>query len=87
MADGVRINGTRTEKASQAVAPGDVLTFAQGGRVRVVRIEALATRRGPAPEAQALYADLTPPVEPRAGARPTKKDRRDAAFPKDGPLE
>jgi ribosome-associated heat shock protein Hsp15 len=62
-----------------------VLTFAQGGRVRVVRIVALAARRGPAPEAQALYEDLDPP-KPREPApqvprfegkgRPTKKDRR-----------
>ena len=28
------------------VGPGDVLTFAQGSAVRVVRIEALGTRRG-----------------------------------------
>ena len=34
--------------------PGDVLTFPQGA-IRVVRVEALGERRGPAPEAQALY--------------------------------
>ena len=37
---------------------GDGLSFALGGRVRAVRILALGARRGPAPEAQALYADL-----------------------------
>ena len=83
----MRVNGSRVEKPSHGVAAGDTLTFAQGRQVRVVRIEALATRRGPAPEARALYADLTPEPEPRAGARPTKKDRRDAAFPRDHPLE
>ena len=81
----MRLNGARIEKPAQSVQPGDTLTFPQGRQVRVVRIKALATRRGPAPEAQALYADLTPEPQPRAGARPTKKDRRDAAFPKDSP--
>ncbi len=59
---------------------GDVLTIPQGHHIRVVRVLATATRRGPATEAQALYQDLTPeaePVPPRVGARPTKKDRRD----------
>ena len=65
-----------------AVSPGDVLTFAQGRQIRVIRIVALANRRGPAPEARTLYDDLTPPPEPdtpdeaRSGPRPTKKDRR-----------
>ena len=76
----VRVNGDRVTKPSANVAPGDVLTFPQGRQIRVVKIEALAKRRGPASEAQALYADLTPPSEPkpaRVGPRPTKKDRRD----------
>ncbi|NKX44297.1 RNA-binding S4 domain-containing protein [Roseicyclus persicicus] len=92
VADGqVRVNAARAVKPATAVGPGDVLTFAQGGRIRVIRILALATRRGPAPEAQALYEDLTPPEAPetpRTGPRPTKKDRRalDALRdPEDGP--
>ena len=48
----------RGAKPAQAVGPGDVLTFPQGSRVRVVRLRALAERRGPAAEAQALYDDL-----------------------------
>lgn len=81
----VRVNSRKVSKAAQAVGPGDVLTFPQGRRVRVVRILALATRRGPATEAQALYDDLTPdvpddraPPAPRydGGGRPSKKDRR-----------
>ncbi len=83
----VRVNGKRVEKPAFSVSPGDVLTFAQGGHVRVVRIEALGTRRGPAPEAQALYTDLSEPrPDPREDVpanpryegkgRPTKKDRR-----------
>ena len=80
VADGkVRVNAERVTKTSHAVSPGQVLTFPQGRDVRVVRIEAIGTRRGPAPEAVALYTDLTPdrpPLEPRVGPRPTKRDRR-----------
>ena len=62
----VRLNGNRVLKPAQAVGPGDVLTFPQGRVVRVVRIEKLGDRRGPAPEAQTLYSDLTetPPIPP-----------------------
>lgn len=74
--DGVRINGARTVKPSQPVGPGDVLTFPQGDRIRVVEVAALADRRGPASEAQATYRDRTPPPVPRAGPRPTGRDRR-----------
>ena len=48
----------RVLKASQLVRPGDVLTFAVGRAVWVLRIEAMATRRGPAQEARTLYAAL-----------------------------
>lgn len=60
-AGGVRLNAERTDKPARAVAPGDVLTFAQGGRVRVVRVLAPGTRRGPPEEAALLYEDLAPP--------------------------
>ncbi|EYD72140.1 Ribosome-associated heat shock protein implicated in the recycling of the 50S subunit [Rubellimicrobium mesophilum DSM 19309] len=56
----VRVNGQPTDKPARAVGPGDVLTFALHGRVRVVRILDVGERRGPAPEAQALYEDLAP---------------------------
>ncbi|MFN7225549.1 MAG: RNA-binding S4 domain-containing protein, partial [Paracoccaceae bacterium] len=55
---GVRVNGQRVAKPAHALRPGDVLTFAQGGRIRVVRVLDLGLRRGPASEAQGLYADL-----------------------------
>ena len=81
----VRLNGEKLHKPASAVAPGDVLTFPQARHIRVIRVEALAERRGPAPEAQALYTDLDPP-KPREQApqnpgfegkgRPTGKDRR-----------
>jgi ribosome-associated heat shock protein Hsp15 len=53
----VRLNGQRVTKPAQAVGPGDVLTFVQGRVIRVVRILATGTRRGPASEAQGLYRD------------------------------
>jgi len=54
----VRVNGQRVDQAAKAVAVGDVLTVALARTTRVLRIEALGDRRGPAPEAQALYTDL-----------------------------
>lgn len=56
----VRINSTRVRKAHHTVKPGDVLTFPQGDKIRVVRVRALAERRGPAREAAELYDVLEP---------------------------
>lgn len=84
----IRIGGRVVEKAHQMVKPGDVLTFAHGHDVKVLRIVALGKRRGPAPEARALYEDLSAPPLPvspadpaapareRGVGRPTKADRR-----------
>ncbi|MGX9349823.1 RNA-binding S4 domain-containing protein [Shimia sp. W99] len=79
----VRVNSAKVSKASHGVVAGDVLTFPQARRVRVIRVLALGERRGPASEAQTLYEDLTPeqesvPRAPGAGekGRPTKRDRR-----------
>lgn len=84
----IRVNRQPVRKSNQSVRAGDVLTFAQGSRVRVIRIVALGSRRGPAPEAQALYEDISPPMPPReertmapgvremGAGRPTKRDRR-----------
>lgn len=57
-----RINGQVTAKPHRLVRPGDVLTFVLAGQVRVVRVLAPGTRRGPAPEARGLYDDLDPPA-------------------------
>ncbi len=46
---------TRLDKPSRSVHPGDMLTFAQHGRVNTLRVETLGERRGPAEEARALY--------------------------------
>jgi len=61
----VRVNGTRISRPGRDVTEGDTLTFPQGDRIRVVRILALGLRRGPAPEAQALYLDLDASAAPQ----------------------
>ncbi|MEM7443723.1 MAG: RNA-binding S4 domain-containing protein [Pseudomonadota bacterium] len=86
----VRIDGTPTKKPNATVRPGQVLTFVQHRHVRVIKILALAERRGPASEAQLLYEDLAPPTRETSmpgpdgraptrangAGRPTKRDRR-----------
>jgi ribosome-associated heat shock protein Hsp15 len=54
----VRVNGEKTEKAHHTLRPGDVLTLPIGPRVKVVRVLTMGERRGPAPEARALYEEL-----------------------------
>lgn len=66
----VRLNARPVAKPAQKVRPGDVLTFVQGGQVRVVRIAALPRRRGPAAEAAALWTDLEQPEGADATAPP-----------------
>ena len=56
----LRIDGRPIERAHHDVKVGNVVTFYANNRVRIVRVEALPTRRGPAPEAQACYTDLSP---------------------------
>jgi ribosome-associated heat shock protein Hsp15 len=51
----VRLNGARIEKPAHAVRPGDVLTLPRGRDVVAVRVLAIASRRGPAKDAKALY--------------------------------
>lgn len=83
-----RVNKDKVDKPSLTVKLGDIVTSAAHRDVRVFKVAAIATRRGPASEAQALYEDLTPeppppearPVQSAArdagSGRPTKKDRR-----------
>lgn len=54
----VRLNGLTVLKVAQGVKPGDELIFPTGPKWRRVRVLALAERRGPASEAQALYEEL-----------------------------
>ena len=78
----VRINRRKNDNASRPVKIGDVLTIALDSGVRVLRVAAVGSRRGPAKEARLLYEDLSPPspsrppAAPSASGRPTKRDRR-----------
>jgi ribosome-associated heat shock protein Hsp15 len=54
----IRINRQPTEKAHARLRVGDVLTVPMHGAVRVVRVLALAKRRGPAAEARLLYDEI-----------------------------
>jgi ribosome-associated heat shock protein Hsp15 len=84
----VRVNGERVTKPSHIVKTGDTLTFVLHERPRIIEVVAGGDRRGPAPMAQLLYKDLSPPpavrtAEPAQGqrdagtGRPTKRDRRE----------
>lgn len=79
----LRVNGSKALKPSQNVSVGDVLIFAQGNWIRTVRVAALSERRGPAPEAQLLYEDMSEPRDKNpqnpkyeGKGRPDKKSRR-----------
>jgi ribosome-associated heat shock protein Hsp15 len=54
----MRIDGRPIDRAAAPVKVGSVLTFAHAGKVRVLRVDALPSRRGPAPEAAACVTDL-----------------------------
>jgi ribosome-associated heat shock protein Hsp15 len=54
----MRIDGKRVEKASEPVRIGSVIAFPLREQVRVIRVLALPSRRGPAPEARACYEEL-----------------------------
>lgn len=83
----VTLNGAAVHKSSTTVKAGDVLTLVLGPYKRFITVVALGTRRGPAPEAQALYQETQDAERltgfkgewedrPEGEGRPTKKDRR-----------
>lgn len=85
----VRLNGNLCKKSSTVVTPGDILTYIRVDDIFIAKVSDIGTRRGPAPEAQLLYEDLTPAREvnketPReisvlrekGSGRPTKAERR-----------
>jgi ribosome-associated heat shock protein Hsp15 len=67
-AGSVRLNRQPTDKPHAKLRVGDVLTLplprGSGGEVRVVRVLALAARRGPATEARGLYEEIDAVTEP-----------------------
>ena len=54
----VRIDGKRVEKLSDEVRIGSVVVLPLHGQVRILRVLALPSRRGPASEARACYEEL-----------------------------
>jgi ribosome-associated heat shock protein Hsp15 len=66
----VRLNGTRVEKASRLVKPGDILTLGRSGQILAIRILGLAERRSPAGTAKALYEIVADESLDKPGLRP-----------------
>lgn len=56
----VRINGVREKSPGHAVKPGDVITIALDGGVRLMKVVGFSERRGDATAARVLYEDLNP---------------------------
>jgi ribosome-associated heat shock protein Hsp15 len=87
----VRLNEQRV-KPAHAVKPGDILEIDNGASEWEVTVQGISDQRGPAPVAQALYAETAASLtkrqleaerrkyfkEPGAAlkGRPTKRDRR-----------
>jgi len=66
----LRLNGQKTRKPGHSVAAGDTLSFPMGDQNRLIRVEEIGDRRGPAAEARALYVDLDPPFDTDVTATP-----------------
>ena len=88
--DGGKVDvNEQAAKPARGIRPGDVVRVTlPAGRRRVLKVQTLDDRRGPASAARALYEDLTPPEPPRpvqarpprrapGAGRPTKRERRD----------
>lgn len=54
----LRIDGRRVDRAHATVRVGSLLAWPCNGRVRIVRVELLPHRRGPATEAATLYTAI-----------------------------
>jgi ribosome-associated heat shock protein Hsp15 len=55
----VRVNRAKVSKPATLLAPGDVITLALHGRVKILKVLGFSQRRGPASEAGQLYEDLS----------------------------
>jgi ribosome-associated heat shock protein Hsp15 len=73
----VQVNG-QPAKPARALRPGDRVTLRQGRDVRVVTVEGLDARRGPALQAQRLYAET---AESRIAREAAAEARRLAPEP------
>jgi ribosome-associated heat shock protein Hsp15 len=66
----IRIGGRVVDRAHSPVRVGDVLSFAQRGAVRVLKVESLPARRGPPAEARVLYTEIAEALLPGEGWGP-----------------
>jgi ribosome-associated heat shock protein Hsp15 len=62
----IRLNGRRVDRAHAPVRIGDLITLPQGDAIRVIRVERLPERRGPAVEAQLCYSAILPGDPPQS---------------------
>lgn len=65
----MRVNTVNVAKPHYSLRVGDVLTFPMRSGIKVVKVLDLGSRRGPAPEAQALYEDMSPPPKRTDGEK------------------
>ena len=85
----LRVNSDKIIKPASKVKINDVLTITHVNMVRIIQVESLGVRRGPASEAQKLYKDrsgdtkgtfnikhVSEKTKKDTNKRPTKKDRR-----------
>ena len=85
----LRVNSNKIIKPASKVKINDVLTINHINMVRIIQVQSLGSRRGPASEAQKLYYDLSGDItdaskikhaseksKRETNKRPTKKDRR-----------
>ena len=85
----LRVNSIKIIKPASKVKINDVLTINHVNIVRIIQVQRLGARRGPASEAQKLYKDLSgdstgasnikhvsDKSKKDTNKRPTKKDRR-----------
>ena len=57
-AGNVRVDGKRVAKPAEEIRIGSIIALPLRGRVRVLRVIALPTRRGPAAEARQAYEEI-----------------------------
>ena len=55
----LRVNSNKIIKPASKVKINDVLTINHANMVRIIQVQSLGSRRGPASEAQKLYYDLS----------------------------
>ena len=93
----LRVNANKIIKPASKIKINDVLTINHPYMVRIIQVQSLGSRRGPASEAQQLYKVLSGDItgastikhvleksKKETNKRPTKKDRRilDKLIPK-----